>query len=366
MRLPARSRPVRPRRVAAAVVALTLASSAAACSGGDDSGSSSQASTSPSPSPSPSPSTSPPASPSPSPTPQLRSALTGLPVTQLGRVLAVKVDNAPLARRFQVGLDSADVVYEEVAEAGLTRFLAVFASQPAPKIGPVRSVRESDLELLRQYGKVLFGFSGGNKGVLRTVARAQIVDVSYDAVPAAYDLRKGERRDAYNFYTSTSRLLTSRAGGETEKPVGFTFGALPAAAAAAPPVSSVAVPWSDKSSTGFTYDANNLVWLRSNNGTPATMSDGARMRAGTVIVQYVATRQSQYVDVAGSRTPYSVTIGGGKAEIYREGRKIVGQWVRPTATHGTRFVYAGGTDIPLKPGPVWVLLVPQGVRITNT
>ena len=351
------------RRVSAAGIAIALAAPLAACGGGDPVTAAAAPSAGPSAEASPSES----ASPTPSPTPQLRSALTGLPIDKPGKILALKVDNAPLARRFQVGLDRADVVYEEVAEAGLTRFLAVYASQSAPKIGPIRSVRESDLELLRQYGKVLFGFSGGNKGVLRTVAGAQVVDVSYDAVPGAYTMRKGERRDAYNFYTSTERLYSTRAkAGELEKPVGFTFGALPAAAAATPPVNALSVGWSDKASTGFTYDASNRVWLRSNNGTPATQSDGARMRAGTVVVQYVPVRGSKYVDVAGSRTPYTVTVGGGKAEIYREGRKITGQWVRQSATSGTRFVYPGGTDIPFKPGPVWVLLVPNNLRVANS
>ncbi|HVE63563.1 MAG TPA: DUF3048 domain-containing protein [Mycobacteriales bacterium] len=351
-------------RLAYVSAALALVVGSASC-GGDAKPAARERATTPSPSPTPSPTPSLSPSPSPSPTPALLSPLTGLPVARQSRTLAVKVDNAPLARRFQVGLDKADVVYEELAEAGLTRFLAVFASQPAAKIGPVRSVRESDLELIRQYGKVLFGFSGGNKGVLRTVRGAAIVDVSYDAVPRAYTVRKGQRADADNFYTSTERLLTSRKGGEPAKAVGFRFGTLPPAAAAARPVSSVSVSFSDKARTGFTFDPANNVWLRSTNGIPSTLSDGGRMRAGTVVVQHIPVRQSRYVDVQGSPTPYSVTVGGGPAEIYRDGRVISGRWVRPNASSGTRFVYAGGTDIPFKPGPVWVLLVPQGARVVT-
>lgn len=350
----------RTSRLTAIALSLSIVSGLSACSD-DEPAAEKKASASPSASASASASP----SPTPSPTPPLLSPLTGLPVKELSRIVAVKVDNAPLARRFQVGLDKADVVYEEVAEAGLTRFLAVYSSQPAPKIGPVRSVRESDLELLRQYGRVLFGFSGGNKGVLRSVKNAEVVDVSYDAVPAAYDLRKGERRDAYNFYTSTARLYAARAGGERAKGIGFTFGTLPPAVAATPAVTSVTVPWSDKSRTGFTYDEANNVWIRTFNGAPSQLSDGGRMRAGTVVLQHVPVRQSRYVDVTGSRTPYSVTVGGGKADVFRDGRKISGQWVRQTASHPTRFVDAAGKDIPFKPGAVWVLLVPQGTRVTG-
>lgn len=356
MRLPS------PRRLAAAGVVAALVAAVAGCG---DSKPPAAAAATPAPSPSPSESPSPLPSPTPRQTPALVSPLTGLSVKQPSRVLAVKIDNAPLARPFQVGLDKADVVYEELAEAGLTRFLAVFASQSAAKIGPIRSVRESDLELLRQYGKVLFGFSGGNTGVLRTVRGAAVVDVSYDAVPAAYTVRKGQRVDAYNFYTSTDKLLASRAGGEATREIGLRFGPLPPGAAATPAVTSIGVTWSDKARTGFTYDPANRVWVRSTNGVPSTLADGARMRAGTVVIQYVPVRQSRYVDVAGSRTPYSVTVGGGPAEIYRDGRQITGRWVRQSAATGTRFVYAGGTDIPFKTGPVWVLLVPQGTRVVT-
>ena len=89
---------------------------------------------------------------SPSPTAQqLRSPFTGEPVRSLNRVLAVKIDNIGYARP-QTGLTRADIVYVLPVEGGLSRFLAVFSSHYPAVIGPVRSAREDDLELLRQFG----------------------------------------------------------------------------------------------------------------------------------------------------------------------------------------------------------------------
>jgi hypothetical protein len=86
---------------------------------------------------------------------RLLSPFTGEPVSRLGPVIAVKIDNIVNARP-QTGLQDADIVYVLPVEGGLSRFLAVFSSRLPPVIGPVRSAREDDLELLRQFGKPAF------------------------------------------------------------------------------------------------------------------------------------------------------------------------------------------------------------------
>ena len=88
----------------------------------------------------------------PAGSPRLLSPFTGEPVQALGPVLAVKIDNLAPARP-QTGLTGADIVYVLPVEGGLSRFLAVFSSHSPPVIGPVRSAREDDLELLRQFGR---------------------------------------------------------------------------------------------------------------------------------------------------------------------------------------------------------------------
>jgi Protein of unknown function (DUF3048) N-terminal domain len=121
----------------------------------------------------------------PSPTVQLRSPFTGEPVTALNRVLTVKIDNISNARP-QTGLTRADIVYVLPVEGGLSRFLAVFSSHYPRVIGPVRSAREDDLELLRQFGRPAFAYSGATATLLPYIHRtARIVDL-YAGIASGY------------------------------------------------------------------------------------------------------------------------------------------------------------------------------------
>ena len=143
----------------------------------------------------------PPAAPKPSPgrSSQLYSPFTGEPVTALGPVLAVKIDNLAPARP-QTGLAGADIVYVLPVEGGLSRFLAVYSSHVPPVIGPVRSAREDDLELLRQFGRPAFAYSGAQPQLLPVVERARTVDLYAGRVPvspgpaATSAIRAGSRR----------------------------------------------------------------------------------------------------------------------------------------------------------------------------
>ena len=97
-------------------------------------------------------------------------------MTALGRVLAVKIDNLAPARP-QTGFTGADIVYVLPVEGGLSRFMAVFSSRFPSVIGPVRSAREDDLELLRQFGRPAFAYSGAQPQLLPVVERARTVDL---------------------------------------------------------------------------------------------------------------------------------------------------------------------------------------------
>ncbi|MEU2184909.1 DUF3048 N-terminal domain-containing protein, partial [Streptomyces thermolilacinus] len=167
----------RPLGIAIAVVAavaVALALLLGRC--GTDGPSPTAPATSPPPSATPTPSdrpTSPPVSP-----------FTGLP-GRTGPVLAVKIDNVRAARP-HTGLGAADLVYVEQVEAGLTRFLAVYASQQPPRVGPVRSARESDVELLRQFGRPALAYSGVRSALKGFVQDAPLYALPPERAPAAY------------------------------------------------------------------------------------------------------------------------------------------------------------------------------------
>jgi Protein of unknown function (DUF3048) N-terminal domain len=132
---------------------------------------------------------------------QLLSPFTGEPVPSLNRVLAVKIDNIVLARP-QTGLNHADIVYVLPVEGGLSRFLAIFSSHFPPVIGPVRSAREDDLALLRQFGRPAFAFSGATPRLLPYIHRtARIVDL-YAGTASGY-YRDFSRAAPYNLMRVT-------------------------------------------------------------------------------------------------------------------------------------------------------------------
>jgi hypothetical protein len=161
----------------------------------------------------------------PSHAPQLRSPFTGEPVTSLNRVLAVKIDNIVNARP-QTGLTHADIVYVLPVEGGLSRFLAIFSSDYPRVIGPVRSAREDDLELLRQFGRPAFAYSGATATLLPYIHRtARIVDL-YDGIASGY-FRDNSRIAPYNLYARTRQLLRQAHRASVAHDIGFRFGPPP-------------------------------------------------------------------------------------------------------------------------------------------
>ena len=114
--------------------------------------------------------------------------LTGLPIdpAKASRpALVVKIDNFPTIARPQVGINQADVVFEEIVE-GITRFAAVFQSEDADPVGPIRSARTSDINILAQLGRPLLAWSGGNPFVTRAIGNANIDNLTPDRYESAY------------------------------------------------------------------------------------------------------------------------------------------------------------------------------------
>lgn len=337
---PANSSP-RPRRLVHAVALLAGAVLLAGCGSGE----------APAAAPPPIPSAAPVPPPPVAPTDPLTGGV-GVPP---GPVIAIKIDNSPLARPFHRGLAEADLMYQEVVEGGATRFLGVFAPVTPTEVGPVRSVREGDVELVRQFGRVALGSSGGNTGVLATVAKAAadgvLLDAGFDVTPSVY--RKAERRkDAINFYTTPQQIDQIRPGGAPAKDVGLRFGPI---APGATPAGRASVRFSDISQVAAVYNPAS--------GRYAVLQDGEQMKdfaPANVVVQSVQVRESAYVDVLGNRTPYTSTVGQGPVTVLRGGQQVAGTWDRPTFEAGTRLLDAAGADLPLAVGPTMFLLVPAG------
>ncbi|MER6222862.1 DUF3048 domain-containing protein [Streptomyces sp. 900105755] len=274
-------------------------------------------------------------------------APSGQPAT--GSVLAVKIDNVAAARP-QTGLDSADVVYAEQVEGGLSRLMAVYATKLPEVIGPVRSVRESDLELLRQFTRPTLAFSGAQKKLLPLIDRAPLRPESPAEASGAY--HRGSGRPApHNLYLRPAKLMPDGAPGRAALTTGFRYGPAPAGGTV---TASRTVRYPAARFT-FTWSGGRNRWLVSMDGTPATTTAGNRLAAATVVVQHVRVRPSEYHDVLGNNTPFTETVGSGKAEVLRDGRSFEATWSRPAATGGTTYTNADGSPVSFADGQVWVV-----------
>jgi hypothetical protein len=296
-----------------------------------------------------------PSSPSPSPaatTPgatALRSPFTGEPVTKLGPVLAVKIDNIVYARP-QTGLRSADIVYVLPVEGGLSRFMAVFSSHIPPVIGPVRSAREDDLELLAQFGKPAFAYSGAAPHLLPFIHRAPIVDL-YAGTASGY-YRSSSRVAPYNLYASGRALVHQAAGASDAKDIGFRFGPLPGGGRV---TSSYSASYS-AASYDFRWSRSAGRWLVWIDGTPALATEGGQLGGATVIVQYTVVKTSRFLEY-GSRPPFAESTGSGRAVVLRDGRAFDVHWSRPNKNDGTTYTLPSGQRMTFAPGQVWVMLI---------
>jgi hypothetical protein len=295
-----------------------------------------------------------PAAPSTTPSPAyVGSLFSGRQGVHDGRVLVVKLDNTPSANP-HAGLQDADVVYVEQVEGGLTRYAAVFSTRIPKKIGPVRSARISDFDLLAQYGKVAFAFSGSQTRLKPVIARANLFNVSGDAGPAGY-YRDFSRPAPYNFFGNGPELLRRAPHAVHAHDVGFRFSADRPAVGLH--VSSATVRWPAARAV-FEWSTAAKRWLLTMDGVRST-SDGVRLGGTTVVIQYVSITNSSYHDRHGGVTPFSATVGHGRAVILMDGRAQSARWSRPSASRGTVWTTPAGKRIAFAPGQVWVLLVNQ-------
>ncbi|MFE9613081.1 DUF3048 domain-containing protein [Streptomyces sp. NPDC006012] len=270
-----------------------------------------------------------------------------------GPLLAVKIDNVGAARP-QAGLDAADVVYAEPVEGGLSRLLAVYASELPEVVGPVRSARESDLELLRQFDRPVLAFSGAQRKLLPLIDRAPLRPAAPDDASGAY-FRDVGRTAPHDLYVRP-HLLLSTPPGAAALTTGFRYGTAPADGR---PESTRTVRYpSVRFSFSWSPDLNR--WLVAMDGTPTRTAGGKRVAPATVVVQYVKVHASAYHDVLGSNTPYTETVGSGTAEVLRDGRAYDGFWERRTAGGGTEFTTPEGAPLNFAEGQVWVVYARAG------
>ena len=276
----------------------------------------------------------------------------GLPGDEIRRpALAVKIDNVSVARP-QEGINQADVVYEELVEAGLTRLIAVFQTTGARSVGPIRSARTSDPILLEGFDRPLFAYSGANRGTRGAVAASELTDVGYDAASSLY-WRSTSRRAPHNLFSATDRLWGKSPDRDEIPTSPFAFRTvLDGLHPSAEPVAGVFV---DFGNAEIDYAWNGEGWERTHNGDAHSDSDGVRVAPPNVVIQFTTYSTSS----ADSRSPEAETVGSGEAWVFTDGHVVRGRWERPDQSRPAALV-ANGRPIRLTPGRTWVALARAG------
>jgi hypothetical protein len=280
-----------------------------------------------------------------------------------GEILAVKIDDT-VAARPQIGIDRADVIYIEQVEGGLTRLAALFSSEIPTLIGPIRSARISDIEILAQYGRVVFAYSGAQSKMLPVISAANLNDYGAQRQSPTIYTRDESRTAPTDMVLRADLLLEKvRSDGRevaTSRSAGWIFGDLPkggisiTGAKLSWPATSYDLKWSSKEER----------WLISNNGVANMSASGVQHGPTTFVIQTVEILPSEYGDKFGGVTPYSKTVGSGTGFILRDGKYFPATWSRPDEFSGTTWRALDGSELAFARGQVWIALTEKNPQFT--
>lgn len=267
--------------------------------------------------------------------------------------LAVKIDNVDGARP-QTNVHRADLVYEEMVEGQLTRLIAVFHSDQPIVVGPVRSVRTTDLDILAQLNTPLLAASGANRGVLAEVAAADVVNVNALEAGGAY-YRDTRRRAPHNMYARTIDLYAAaNHAGNQPSPL-FRYRPQGQGATGGVAASGVSISFG-RANIDFVWSTADRGWRRSQNRSAHVQSGGVQLSPANVVVLEVVYGTSS-VD---ANSPEAHTVGTGPAHVFTDGRRIDGTWSRAAATDPIVLTDGDGDEIFLTRGQTFVELAPPG------
>ena len=294
---------------------------------------------------------------------QAKNFFTGL-AGENKQILVVKIDDTNAAHP-QIGVESADVVYVEQVEGGLTRLAAIYTSKLPPLIGPIRSARISDIELLAQFGRVGFAYSGAQSKMRPVIAAANLENLSAERNPPSIYGKDPDRPGPVDMILKPD-LLFERANAnpkiriETATASVFPFGDAPKGETN---TAVAKVKW-PSAKYELRWDSTNEKWLIYFNEKPNMAANGEHLYADTAIIQIVSITPSIYGDKFGEITPFSKTIGSGKAVMLRDGFSYQIRWQRNLESDVTTWMSEDGGVANFKPGRTWIFLTDKAPVLT--
>jgi hypothetical protein len=290
--------------------------------------------------------------------------LTGLPdpggAALTRSALTVKIENTPEALP-QWGIDQADVVYEEIVNGGITRLAAIFNSQAPAKIGPVRSVRPTDTQVVYPL-KGIFAYSGGAPyaiASIETVPGLTLVDEDKaDQTAAMY--RDPNLYAPHNLFGIGTSLFAI-GGSPTPPPALFSYRST-GQKVKGTTVASFVVDFPSIYPATWTWDAATGSWDRTLFGKADVTGNGVRESPKNVVVMFV-----NYVNGIGTLNSYANLQGSGSADFFTDGKEVAGSWSRGSSMSDViGYQTASGKTMNLTPGQTWVELLDLGAAIKVT
>ena len=294
--------------------------------------------------------------------------LTGLPhigadpLRLLRPALVVKIDNADPGARPQAGLNQADIVFEERVEGSVTRLAAVFHSSDAEPVGPIRSFRTTDLNVVADLNHPLLAWSGANESFAELARAGPLYDVGFAVATDAY-YRERSRRPPHNLMATTPALYAHTPEGAGPPPPLFTYRAPGVAPVGGRPVADVFIGYGGgggSAPSNFRVDPATGTWLRFQRGTPHVDEAGVQVQVQNVVVLHVDYFDTGAVDSGGGTVPEAQLIGSGTAWVLTAGQLVEGTWTRPAPEAPAALTDAAGVPIGLTPGRTWVALPELG------
>jgi hypothetical protein len=256
------------------------------------------------------------------------------------------------------------VVYIEQVEGGLTRLAAVFSSEIPTLIGPVRSARISDIDILAQYGRVVFAYSGAQDKMLPVISAANLNDYGAQRQSPTIYTRDEARTSPTDMVLRADLLLEKvRSDGREiaqSRSVGWNFGDAPAGGIA---ITGAEINW-PAASYELTWSAAEERWLISNNGVANMSASGTQHGPTTFVIQLVEILPSEYGDKFGGVTPFSKTVGSGTGYVLRDGKYFSATWTRPDELSGTTWRALDGSELAFARGQVWIALTEKNPQFT--
>ncbi|TFD48352.1 DUF3048 domain-containing protein [Cryobacterium frigoriphilum] len=285
------------------------------------------------------------------------SALRGVTVpagSLMNPALSVKIDNHEAARP-QIGLERADIVFEELVEGGLTRYLGVWQSDIPDTLGPVRSIRPMDPDIMTPFGGIA-AYSGGQQQFLDMMNATPLLSVIFDYDTSGLFSRTGDKSAPHNVILQSASVVAAHTD---LAPPAQQFAYAPTVAASSAvidgtPINAINTRFSNARFPSWAWNGEAQSYLRSQEGAADFDSNGTQLRATNVVVMRVD------IDDSFGEVPKTTMVGSGDASVSTGGKSIHATWSKASQADPIRLVDDNGVTIRLGPGNTWIELVPNG------